>query len=110
MEWILRFAPSATMFATIVLIVCVPFTTTGTISVRMALVAISGFALTIALIVTSLLYNRRLRRNLLASDNCLCLHCRYSLLTLPPQGRCPECGQPYTRDETAAAWGTFWLW
>jgi hypothetical protein len=35
-----------------------------------------------------------------------CGHCGYDLHGLPPEGRCPECGQPFARDEIILfGWG-----
>jgi hypothetical protein len=42
-------------------------------------------------------------------DWLICPACRYSLDTLPPDSRCPECGGGAKSDEVRAAWRSFYF-
>ena len=46
----------------------------------------------------------RLHAKLRAADGLLCVRCAYDLSGLEPEGRCPECGEPYTLEATARRW------
>ncbi|HYE61838.1 MAG TPA: hypothetical protein VD997_07555 [Phycisphaerales bacterium] len=37
-------------------------------------------------------------------DYCVCVRCGYPLPTGPDAGRCPECGDPYSRAAAAQTW------
>lgn len=49
-------------------------------------------------------YRELLQRRVLKSDFRVCLRCGYSLLGLPDTHQCPECGQPFAREELRSAW------
>jgi hypothetical protein len=46
----------------------------------------------------------RLHRALKKHGRFLCLHCQYSLEGLPDAGVCPECAEPYRREELERRW------
>jgi hypothetical protein len=68
-----------------------------------------GLIASFGMYVAWLRYLRRLRAFLNANRGCVCLKCRYPLISLPPDGQCPECGQPYTHATTAAIWQMSWV-
>ena len=51
-----------------------------------------------------LLRLRRVWRAVRRHRRVLCFHCLYPLTDLGEAGRCPECGDPYTRDGLADKW------
>ncbi|MBN1489201.1 MAG: hypothetical protein JXA69_04730 [Phycisphaerae bacterium] len=44
------------------------------------------------------------RRRVARFDFEVCLYCHYPLRGLPPDGRCPECGQPYVKNDVVNEW------
>lgn len=46
----------------------------------------------------------RLKRALKKHGRFLCIRCFYPLRGLPDTGLCPECAEPYTRDQLARLW------
>ncbi|MBX3358327.1 MAG: hypothetical protein KF745_07850 [Phycisphaeraceae bacterium] len=48
---------------------------------------------------------RRHVQHLRAHRGHVCVVCHYVLDGLAPAGRCPECGTPYSLDDTAREWG-----
>lgn len=49
-------------------------------------------------------FERRVRGDWQQSGGRLCVHCGYMFVGLPPQGRCPECGNPYDLDGDLKHW------
>jgi len=47
---------------------------------------------------------RRLRRRLLGTAGLLCTNCQHLLWALESEGRCPECGAPFTFRSTQDYW------
>ena len=55
-------------------------------------------------IAVSLYLLRRWRRRLRRHDWLLCTWCAYPIDGGEPEGRCPECGRPYTHASTRWGW------
>ena len=78
-------------------------------SIRPLLLIGVGLIASICVYVAWLKYVCRLRAFLNTNRGCVCLTCGYPLASLPPEGQCPECGQPYAHSTTAAIWQMSWV-
>lgn len=47
---------------------------------------------------------KRFLRSVIRDDYCLCITCGYTLLGLPSESRCPECGSQYQYSTLRSTW------
>jgi len=64
--------------------------------------------LTAVMMTLQVRHARRLRSKIVAAAGRVCIHCSYTLASLPAPGVCPECGRAYPEDGYAAVWVRAW--